>query len=181
LKYIRRFVWYLASRLALCCCLIGVMTVVFYYAMNFTNMYVVIGDGMAMRAKIVMGVSDEVTELPKFFQQSCLERDEILLRAINGENTYSQYDISGIDHRVNMSWMWCWPWDTSARVDFTESVPGIDGRIKSEYKQAAVEAGKESGTDLTYPPKWTTTTYRAQMVRENGRWYIKNLTIISQQ
>jgi len=41
-KYLRRFVWYLASRLLLIFCVLGLMVVTFYYAMNAANMSVVL-------------------------------------------------------------------------------------------------------------------------------------------
>ena len=54
MRYLRRFVWYIASRLFIVLILIGILTVTFYYAMNATNIYVVIKDGMARRAQVIM-------------------------------------------------------------------------------------------------------------------------------
>ena len=39
MKRIRRFIWYLASRLLLVLILLSVSTVTFYYAMNASNIY----------------------------------------------------------------------------------------------------------------------------------------------
>ena len=52
MKYLRRFVWYLASRLLLICVVLGLMIVTFYYAMNMANIQVVLKDGMAYRAQV---------------------------------------------------------------------------------------------------------------------------------
>ena len=54
MKYLRRLVWFLASRLLLITVLVGLMVTVFYYAMNLANIHVVLKDGMAMRAKVIM-------------------------------------------------------------------------------------------------------------------------------
>ena len=40
MKYLRRLIWYIASRLLLICLVLGVMMTTFYYAMNITNVYV---------------------------------------------------------------------------------------------------------------------------------------------
>ena len=61
MKYLRRFVWYLASRLLLICVVLGLMVVGFYYAMNMANIYVVLKDGMAYRAQVVMMGADAVS------------------------------------------------------------------------------------------------------------------------
>ena len=33
--------------------------------------------------------------------------------------------------------MWCWPWESTARVEFTETIPRIDGRVDGDYAEAA--------------------------------------------
>ena len=47
MKHLRRTIWYLASRLLGICLVLGLMVVVFYYAMNATNIHVVLKDGIA--------------------------------------------------------------------------------------------------------------------------------------
>ena len=108
MKYLRRFVWYLASRLLLICVVLGLMVVAFYYAMNMANIYVVLKDGMAYRAQVVMMEADE-SELTKYFMPSFLEQDQVLLATKQGNSPYKDYNVRGIDHRLEMDWMWCWP------------------------------------------------------------------------
>ena len=100
---LRRFIWYLASRLALLIVLLGLFTVTFYYAMNATNVYIVLKDGMAKRAQVIM-MGEEPTELNKFFQSSYLQRDENLIQAIDGQSPYLCYTVRGIDHRLNRAY-----------------------------------------------------------------------------
>ena len=128
MKYLRRFVWYLASRLLLICCVLGLIVVTFYYAMNAANMSVVLKDGMAQRAKVVM-MGEEPDDLNKYFLSTYLDRDEVLLLTQQGNSPYRDYTIRGIDHRLTMEWMWCWPWDDKARVDIVDSIPRIVGNI----------------------------------------------------
>ncbi len=167
MKYLRRFVWYLASRLAIICAVVSVVIVVFYYAMNTTNIYIVLKDGMAKRAQVIMTVEDDSDELYKFFQSSFLDADQAFQMTLAGNSPYENFNVVGIDHRLSMSWMWTWPWDDTARADIIETVPRIDARPKA----AAAQAG------LVAPP-WQGAKYRAVLIKENGQWKIRSLSTI---
>lgn len=90
MRKLRRFIWYLAGRLLLITVLLGLFTVTFYYAMNASNIYIVLKDGMAKRAQVIM-MGESPSDLTKFFQGSYLQRDENLLLAIDGRSPYSYY------------------------------------------------------------------------------------------
>ena len=171
---LRRFVWYLASRLLILLVLLGLAVVTFYYAMNATDISVVLKDGMAMRAQVIM-MGEDPTELTKFFQTSYLQRDENLLTALNGKSPYSIYTVRGIDHRLQLTWMWCWPWDTTAKAEFTERIPRIDGRINRQYEETAIALYGED----TYenPPRWQAASYSATLVKENDQWHIRSIQV----
>ncbi len=170
---LRRFIWYLASRLLLILVLLGLFTVTFYYAMNAANIYVVLKDGMAKRAQVIM-MDEDASELNKFFQSSYLQRDENLLLAEDGQSPYRLYTIRGIDHRLTMTWMWCWPWDNTARAEFVEQIPRVDGRVNSAYAEKAKELYGES---YESPPAWPYARYSATLVKENNQWHIKNIVL----
>lgn len=139
--------------------------------MNASDIYIVLKDGMADRAKVIMMDYDE-GELTKFFHPVFIERDEALQIALSGSSPYSWYKIRGIDHRLEIKWLWCWPWDTTASVDFIERIPHIDGRILSDYREIALNSG---GEDALNPPRWEAGKYKAIMVHENGTWRIKSI------
>lgn len=174
MKYLRRFVWYLATRLIATCVVLAILVVGFYYAMNVANMQVVLKDGMAKRAQTVMMGQSEA-ELTKYFQQTFLDRDEVLVLTRNGKSPYTDYTVNGIDHRVSMAWMWCWPWEDRARADIVEEIPKIDGRIKSGLQAAALAEG---GEERLSPPRWPSAKYRATLVREDGKWKIQSLQLL---
>ena len=69
MKKLRRFIWYLASRLFLILVIASLCVVTFYYAMNATNIYIVLKDGMARRAQVIM-MGESANDLTKFFQGS---------------------------------------------------------------------------------------------------------------
>ena len=176
MKQLRRFVWHIASRLLIVTMVLGMMVIGFYYAMNMTNMYVVLKDGMARRAQVVMQQED-VSELTKFFQESFLERDQAVQETLRGNSPYQDYNIVGIDHRLEMGFMWVWPWDNSARVDIVERIPRIDGRIKGSRAEAYIEA---YGDEVIYPPEWISARYRVTLVKENGQWRIRSLSLLEE-
>ena len=101
---------------------------------------------------------------------SDLETDE-------GDSPYQDYNVRGIDHRLEMGFLWVWPWDSTVRVTITERIPRIDGRVKGSK---ADEVIARDGEDAIYPPAWAEAEYRALLTRENGQWKIKTLTAAKQ-
>lgn len=173
MKYLRRFLWYIAKHLLAVTMIFGVLIIAFYMAMNTANITILLKDGMSLRAQVVM-MEKEPQELTKYFEEDFVELDTALNLRAQGQSPYADYNITGIDHRIQMEWMWCWPWENTARADFVESVPKIDGRIKSSLR---AEAEKEN-PDSVYPPAWTTSRYRATLVREGGQWKIASLKLV---
>ena len=174
MKKLRRFIWYLAARLLLVTMLLGLGTVTFYYAMNASNIYIVLKDGMAKRAQVIM-MGESPNDLTKFFQGGYLQRDENLLLAIDGKSPYTYYTVRGIDHRLEMTWMWCWPWESTARVTFTETIPRIDGRVNGSYAEAAQAL---YGEGYEAPPRWQGGRYSATLVKENNQWHIRSIALV---
>ena len=177
MKYLRRGVWYIASRLFLVCLVLGIAITVFYYAMNLSNIQIILKDGMASRAKVIMGIEDDAEVLNRYFHQSYLPADEELSAALNGNSAYADYNVRGIDHRLSMGFIWVWPWDTVARLTVTEKIPRIDGRVKGTR---ADEVIARNGSGALYPPAWPETQYWVNLIRENGQWKIRTLTRIGE-
>ena len=173
MKYLRRIVWFFANRLLVLCLILGLIITVFYYTMNLSNIQIVLKDGMANRAKYIMGMENDRKELEKYFQTACLESDNSILLTEEGNSPYKDYNVRGIDHRLEMGFLWIWPWDNTARLNITERIPRIDGRVKGSK---ADELIAQAGNDAVYPPAWKDAEYRAYLCRENGQWKIKALT-----
>ena len=148
MKSLRRGIWYVAGRLLVICLVLGLMITVFYYTMNLSNIQIVLKDGMAGRAKYVMGVSNQRSDLEKFFQTGYL------------------------DHRLETGFFWIWPWENNVQLEITERIPRIDGRVKG-LKADEVIANR--GEKAVYPPEWPEASYRVQLTRENGQWKIHTM------
>ena len=171
MRYLRRTVWYIAKRLLVFALIFSLGIVTFYYAMNLANIQIILKDGMAARAEVViMGEDDE--RLSKYFQSSFLQNDAVIQTVSNGTSPYQDYKVTGIDHRINMSFAWLWPWDEKVRVEITESVPHIDGRVKSNRAEALIA---EKGSSAVYPPAWQSARYRVSLIKDNGQWLIASV------
>lgn len=170
MQYLRRLIWYIASRLLIALIVLGLVTTAFYFSMNATNIYITLKDGMARRAQVVM--MGEENNLSTYFAPAYLERDPMLLEVQNGTSVYrNYYSVTGIDHRIHLDSFWCWPWDDTARATITEEIPGIDGKLNS--------AGRENQQNLmlTQKPQWQKVQYNVLLTKENNQWRIKNLTV----
>ena len=174
MKHLRRLIWHIASRLLILTVVLGMIVITFYYAMNMTNIYIVLKDGMARRAQVVM-MTEDMSELKKYFYDSFLNRDGAVQTVVNGTSPYQDYNIVGIDHRLEMGFTWVWPSDTTAKVVIVERIPRIDGRIKGTKAEDYIAA---YGEDAIYPPGWVSARYQVQMVKENGRWHIRSLSLL---
>ena len=177
MKYLRRIVWFFAYRLLVLCLILGLIMTVFYYTMNLSNIQIVLKDGMANRAKYIMGMEQDQKELNKYFLGACLTNDTGVIEADSGNSPYKNYNIRGIDHRLEMGFLWVWPWDNTARLTISERIPRIDGRVKGTK---ADEVIAREGANAVYPPSWPDAEYRVLLTRENGQWKIKTLNPVSQ-
>ena len=160
MRSLRRFVWFIASRLLIVLLVLGVLTITLYYAMNATEIYVIIKDGMAKRAQVIM-MNEPTSSLDNYFSQSWIVRDEAVQEAYNGNGPYQNCSITGFDHRVSLSRVWSWPWENYATATVTESIPGSDGR-------------SVTGT----VPAWPTSKYTVTLSKESGTWKIRNMTLL---
>ena len=176
MRILKRFLSFIASRLFLLTVISALLIISFYLAMNTANIWVLIDDGLGARAGAVL-TGETSADLSKYFKQEFLARDPVLQVGLNEASPYRDYEIRGYDHRVRMVSVWSWPWEDVARAESIESIPAIDGTIKSAKREAALAAGGEARLS---PPKWTTSRYRVTMTRTGGRWMIANLQLIEQ-
>ena len=176
MRKLKRFLGFIASRMFFLTIISALLIISFYLAMNTTNIWVLIDDGLSARAAVVM-MNENPSELSKYFRQEFINQDPVLQVGLSDTSPYKDYEIRGFDHRVRMVSVWSWPWENVARAEIIESIPAIDGTIRSSRREAALAAGGEARLS---PPDWATSRYRVTLTRTAGRWMISNLQLIEQ-
>ena len=173
MKYLRRFLWFFATRLMLLTLIAALLIVGFYMAMNTSNIYVLLTDGLSERTSVIIDGSDSA-QLGDYFEQSYLQSDQLLCDAQNGLSVYENYKITSYDHNVSLNWMWSWPWSDMAPAEITETVLEIEG------KPLASAADRVTSGELTsYPPHWQGGRYRVQLIKANGQWRISQIMLLA--
>ena len=176
MRKLKRFLGFIASRMFVLTLISALLIISFYLAMNTTNIWVLIDDGLSARASVVM-MGENPADLTKYFRQEFIQQDPVLQVGLSDSSPYKDYEIRGFDHRVRMISLWSWPWENVARAEIIESIPAIDGTIRSSRREAALAAGGEARLS---PPEWAASRYRVTMTRTAGRWMISNLQLIEQ-
>lgn len=176
MRILKRFLGFIASRIFFLTVISALLIMAFYLAMNTANIWVLIDDGLAARAGVVLK-GDEASELDKYFRTEFITQDPVLQIGLSDTSPYRDYEVRGFDHRVQMVSVWAWPWESVARAEIVESIPAIDGTIRSSRREAALAEGGEARLS---PPKWATSRYRVTLVRSAGQWKISNLQLIEQ-
>ena len=171
MRRLRRLFHFIAEKMLLITVTCALLIISFYLAMNTTNIWVLIGDGLDARAGVVL-MGNDAAPLSNYFRQEFLNQDPVLQMGLSDASPYKDYEIRGYDHRVKMISVWSWPWENVARAEVVESIPAIDGTIRSSRREAALAEG---GEERLVPPAWETTRYRVTLVRTAGRWKISNL------
>ena len=159
--YFRRLIWFIASRMLLVCVLLGMLVCGFYMAMNVSNIYVVLNDGLQKRVDVIL-TRQQAAELNKYFHADFLLADTALEGALNGSSTYSDYNITGFEYELTIEKLWAWPWDAYANCTVVERVPSISGRVISSRRNEVSER----------IPRWQGGRYDITLVKVGGQWKI---------
>lgn len=174
MRYLRRFLWFIATRLLWIIVVSGVLIVSFYLAMNTANIYILLQDGLDARAGVVL-VQKDPTELTKFFRGEFLQNDQLLQVGMSDRSPYANYDIRAYQHTMALEWVWSWPWETVARATVVEDVPQIDGKVKAARRDQVIAAG---GEEAANPPRWQKARYQVTLARFNGQWKISGMQMV---
>ena len=159
--YFRRFVWFIAKYLVLICILLGMLVCGFYMAMNVSNIYVVLNDGLEKRVDVIL-TRQQAEELNKYFHADFLLADPALEGSLDGSSAYVDYNITGFDYDLTIEKLWAWPWDNFANCTVVERVPSISGSVISSRRS-------EVSSRI---PKWQGGRYDITLAKTGGQWKI---------
>lgn len=164
MKYVRRLMWFLASRILVVTLLISILVCAFYLCMDSANIYVVVSDGMEKRVDVVLTREDS-SELSNYFHTDFLNADPVLNVAFTESSPYINYTITDYDYTLSVESLWAWPWDSTATCRVVERVPSITGSVISSRKSEASET----------IPSWQGGRYELTLIKVGGQWKISGM------
>ncbi len=174
MRILRRLLHFIAVRLLGVTLVFALLILSFYTAMNTANIWVLMDEGLQMRAGAVL-TGKNADRLSSYFREDFLSADPVLQVGLSDRSPYRDYTIRSFRHDVQILSIWSWPWEKTARAEVVERVPSIDGTIRSSSRAQAL---KEGGEERLNPPAWNGGRYRVSLVREKGRWKISNLQLL---
>lgn len=161
MQYIRKLVWFTATRLIIFCVLAGMLVCGFFMCINISNIYVILDEGLEKRVEVIL-TRKEAEELNKYFHYDFLTADPALAGAFDGTSVYDNYNITGFDYEMKIEKLWAWPWDQYATCTVTEEVPKIKGKVLSSRVS-------DVPSEI---PEWQGGRYNLTLVKDNGLWKI---------
>ena len=168
MKYVRRLVWFIASRLLIFTIAISILLCTFYMCMNTANVYIVLSDGLAKRVEVIL-TREDAPELNNYFHSDFLSADPALTAAFDGSSPYVDYSITDFDHQLTIESLWAWPWDSYATCTIVERVPSITGTVLSNRKNEADPV----------IPTWQGGRYNVTLIKSAGKWKIIGMQTIN--
>lgn len=159
--YLRRLVWFIATKLIWICVIGGTLICGFYMCLNTANIYVILTDGLEKRAEVIL-TQEDAEKLNFYFHADFLSTDPALEGAFDGTSVYDDYIITDFDYELSIEKLWAWPWDDFATCTVVERVPSITGSVISS---------RRSEVSPTIP-SWQGGRYDITLIKDNGEWKI---------
>lgn len=164
MKYVRRLMWFIASRVLIFTIVASILVCGFYMCMNSANIYIVLTDGLKERVNVILK-AEGAEDLNDYFHADFLNSDSALQGAFGGQSAFGAYSITDFDYVLTIEKLWAWPWDDQASCTVTERVPSITGNVLSSRK----------GEVDSEVPKWQGGKYDITLVRSGGKWKITGM------
>lgn len=164
MKYVRRLMWFIASRVLIFTIVASILVCGFYMCMNSANIYIVLTDGLKERVNVILK-AEGAEDLNDYFHADFLNSDSALQGAFGGQSAFGAYSITDFDYVLTIEKLWAWPWDDQASCTVTERVPSITGNVLSSRKG-------EVDSEI---PKWQGGKYDITLVRSGGKWKITGM------
>ncbi|MBR0157001.1 MAG: hypothetical protein IJM20_05745 [Clostridia bacterium] len=155
----RRSIWYILRTVLIVALCLVVCYGAFLEAMYVSNIYIIVTEGMELRADSILG-NTAAADLREHFSEEWLAEDEELLAG-----KYSAFKVDSYDYRVNIEKCTVYPWSKKATLRVVERVVNIQATAYSD--------------DNTDPvPDWTPSRIEIELQKTDGRWYITKLTVL---
>ena len=160
---VRRSVFYF-MRTILTLLAIGALCILsFMSAARVSNAYILVNEGMSMRAECILKNSPE-NDLTNYFSLGCIQSDADERK--NEAAPYAVMTVSSYEYRLKIRNLHIFPWQIGTYVDVVEQIRGIKGSFSAE-----------SGS-VNSVPDWTPRKYRLHLDKAEGRWLIGSIELL---
>lgn len=160
---VRRSVFYF-MRAILTLLVIGALCILsFISASRASNAYILVNEGMNMRAECILKNGPE-NDLTAYFSLHCIQSDAE--ERTNNAAPYAGMVISSYEYNLKFDDLHILPWQIGTYVDVVEQIRGIKGSFSAE-----------SGS-VTAIPDWTPRKYRLHLRKAEGRWLIETVELL---
>ena len=161
LGVVRRSIWYVLRTVLIISLLLGLAFAVFTEGMYISNMFIIVTEGMELRANAVLE-NDSTNDLRQYFSQEFIDSDELL-----NSGAYQDYAIESFDYRYSIKGFRVLPWGKTGTVTYTERIPTIIGTPIQD--------------DVAGPlPQWESVKYKVQLTKVDGSWLISGLIVLEE-
>ena len=160
LRVSRRSILYFARTILLLLILALLCAGAFISAARLSNTYILVSEGMTLRAESMLKKIDD-PDLLMYFTSDCINGDAAL-RA-QSMAPYGDFSITGYEYDMIVDKMHVFPWQSSLYVEVTERITSI----KATASDSSLSA-----------PAWTPIRYRLRLSYLEGRWYISTVELV---
>ncbi len=162
LRVSRRSILFFIRTILLLLLIVALCTLAFVSAARLSNTYILINEGMNLRAAVMLRGGDD-PDLAAYFTGDCIRADATL-RA-QSIAAYADYTITGYEYDLIINRLHVYPWQADTYADVTEQVTSL---------KATAQADSAAGA----APAWTPIRYRLHLEHIDGRWYIANIELV---
>lgn len=155
----RRSIWYILRLLIIITVCLTLCYGALVEAMYVSNIYIIVTEGMEMRADCILGTKGR-DELQEHFYSGWLSQDAEL-----ESGKYDAYRVDSHDYRLSIEKFKVYPWSKDATLRVVERVVNIQAVPYSD--------------DNTEPaPAWQDSRMNVKLEKIEGRWYITELEVL---
>ncbi len=158
---VRRSIWYILRIVVALTLVLIVCYGIFMEAMQVSNIYIIITEGMELRADCILEQGG-LLELTEYFTESWVNKDTALY-----DGKYADFVVDSYDYRLSIESIRVLPWSKTASIICVERIPSIQAKPDNEAENTSV-------------PEWFNARYRVLLEKIEGRWLITGLELIAE-
>ena len=162
LRVSRRSILFFIRTIVLLLLIVALCTLAFVSAARLSNTYILINEGMSLRAAVMLRGGDD-PDLAAYFTGDCIRADAAL--RTQSVAAYADYTITGYEYDLIINSLHVFPWQADAYADLTEQITSLKATASTDSAAGAA-------------PAWTPIRYRLHLATIEGRRYISEIELV---